>query len=176
MECDQHAGLFKDCAGLVQQIHSFEFPAGAVDENDRRRRTRFGDLLGHLPAFADVVQHHAEIEFLRQPQHRHDVVMPVRVVVDNPLAIENLEQPLHSQITIGHLLRVIFRAFDLLLILLRFDEFDSNQGRRLGPRFGERRFTLRVGPVGHFHAAGDVAVGVVDQQIIHNLAVAKFEV
>ena len=86
----QHAGLLEDGAGLELEIDRLELAARASIEDDRAGTLARGDLVGDLPAFADVVQHDAKAELLGESQHGDDVVVAVRVVVHDALAREHL--------------------------------------------------------------------------------------
>ena len=59
---------------------------------------RRGDLVGDLPAVADVMQHDLEAEFLRQSQHGEDVVVTVRVKMHDPSCRRALRPGLPFQI------------------------------------------------------------------------------
>ena len=82
------------------------------------------DLVGHHPALAHVLQHEPEAELLAQPQHGHDVVGAVGVVVHHAGAVQHLQQHLQPQVALGAGLAALRRAL-LLGAIAGHDERDS---------------------------------------------------
>jgi hypothetical protein len=159
VESHEHAGLFEDRAVVEFEVARLEFAAGGIDDDDRAGDLGGGDLRGDLPAFRDMVEHDLEAEFPGEPQDGRDVVVAVRVALDDALPIQHLDQLLKREVARRQLVGVALGALDFLPVFLRFHERLAQQGGGLPARAGKRRGADRIGAVGHFHAAGNRAVG-----------------
>src|SRR5262249_1308888 len=84
------------------------------------------------------MQHDPKAEFFLQPEHRDDVVVSMRVPVNNTLSVENLNESFHGEVTRRHLACVTRRLFDLVAIFLSFYELISDEGRRFCACSGKR--------------------------------------
>ena len=77
-----------------------------------------------------MVQNQSETKLIGKPEHRHDVIGPVGVVMDHTLAFECFDERFQTKISrwgftpIGHGLKIT-------LILLRFQIFLTHQRRGL---------------------------------------------
>ena len=116
------------------------------------------------------------MKLARQANDRHDVVMPMRMMVDDALALHGFDQRLQMQIAGRHFGCVALRAGNLLVILARLDELFSHHRSRLGASPGERGTPLRVRPVRHLDAASDSTVVAFDDEVFDGTPVAEFEV
>ena len=101
------------------------------------------------------MQHDLELEFSGQPQHGENVVMTMRVMMDDALAVEHFQQRLHGEVAIGQLGEVAGSACDLVAVILRFDELFTHERCGFGARAGKRRRLDRIRPIGHLHSAGE---------------------
>ena len=79
----QRARLFKCRAVFKSDIDGFELAAWRVNYNYRRWNFRFDDFVGDLPRFGDVVENHPKTEFFVQFDSRQNVVVPMRVKMDD---------------------------------------------------------------------------------------------
>ena len=102
-----------------------------------------------------MVQDHAEAELLGQAQDGEDVVVTVRVVVHDALAIEHLDQRFERQVALGELLWIARRARDLVAVGLGRDELLAHERGRLRAGAGERRVAAAVRAVRHLDPARD---------------------
>ena len=127
MKGRENPGLLEDPAGLEDQVDRLELAAGAVDKDDRAGDLRPGDLLGDHPALADMVQNDPEAELPREPQDRHDIVVPMGVVMDHPASLEHLDETLEPQIPGRLLLGIVERGRQLVSVLSRPDELRPHQ-------------------------------------------------
>src|ERR1041384_820029 len=116
MKTRQHSGFFKRRSVLDLYLGSFELTAGRVDQNYRTRYLCFCDLVRDLPRLRNVMQYDAKTELFLKPQNRHDVVMPMRVPMNNPLAVEDLDQSFHREVARRHLRRIAIRFLYLVAI------------------------------------------------------------
>ncbi len=82
----------------------------------------------------------------------------MRVVMYDALASQYLDKRFRSEVPGGHLPGVAVGLLDLAHVLLRSDVLLPHQRCRLGACAGKRRFTLRIGAVGHLQPAVDAAV------------------
>ena len=136
-----------------------------------------GDLVGDLPALADVMEHDFEAEFLLHAEHGEDVVVAVGVVLDDAFAVEHVDEHLHREVTRGEFLGVALGALDLGLVFLGLDELVADERGGLGAGAGEVAGAAHgVGAVGHLEAAGGGAVGELDEQVVDDAAVAQLQV
>ena len=127
MKCGQHSCLLEDAPGFEHQVNRLELSARAVDKDDRAGNLGPGDLLGHHPALADMVQHNPEAELLRESQDRHDVVVTVRVMMNNPPPLENLDEALHAQIARWFLFGILERLGKLVPVFPCTNQLSSHQ-------------------------------------------------
>jgi hypothetical protein len=153
------AALLELGRGARVEVQRLELASRRVDHDQRARHLGRDDLVGDAPALADVVQHDAEVELLREPQDGDDVVVAVRVVVDDALLVEHLEQAFHRQVARRLLVGVVAGGLHLAAVLLRGHELLAHERGRLPARARERRGALGVRAVRHLHAAHDRAVG-----------------
>ena len=85
------------------------------------------------------MQHDAEPELLLQPQHRQNVVVPMRVMMHHALAVEHFDKHLEPKIARRQLRRDRLGSRDFVAILLRGDELLADERRGLSARAGEGR-------------------------------------
>ena len=108
-----------------------------------------------------------EPELLLEPQDGGDVVVAVRVVLDDPPAVEHLDQGLHAQVALRRRAALVVPVFalfglgHLLPVLHGLVVEVADQGRGLGAGAGEGRRADRVRAVRHLHAATDAGPGIV---------------
>ena len=176
MECRQHTHLFEDAPRFPIDVARFEFAAGAVQQDDRTRRFGGGDFLSHLPAFTHVMQNDAKTEFLLQPQHRQNVVVTMRMMMDNAFAIQNFHKRFEQEITRGHLFRIALGARDFVPVLLGGDVLLTDERGGFSARARERRIAAGIGSIGHLQTARDAAILVRDHQVFDRVAIAQFQI
>jgi hypothetical protein len=172
----QHAGLLQHGAVLRVVVRGLELAAGRVDHDERDRHARGRDLRRHLPGLADVVQHHAEAELLREAQHGEHVVGAVGVVLHDAPAVHHRQQRFLVEVAVGALGGVAARRLQLAPVFLRLHVGLAHQRRRLAARAGEGRVALAVGAVGHLHAAHRLAVRPAVAHGLHRVGVQVLEV
>jgi hypothetical protein len=91
-------GLFQNCAVLKLNIRGFELAARRIDEDYRCWNFRFGYLVSDFPRFRDVMQNDTKTEFFLQPEDGEDVIVTVRVPVDNAFSVKHFDKGFHCQI------------------------------------------------------------------------------
>ena len=74
-----------------------------------------------------MMQHDSKTEFLLQPQHRHDVVCPVRVMMHDAAALHGLDQGLEVQVAGRQFVGIAFGLVDLVLIFAGLDVLLADQ-------------------------------------------------
>jgi hypothetical protein len=114
------------------------------------------------------MQHDAKIKLLRQTQHGHDVIVPMRVVMDDSFFLQHFHERFQVQIAGRPLRGVIARGRDLRLVLAGPDEFLPHEERR--PAASRREWALlalRVRAVGHLEAAQRRAVAVANDEVVN---------
>ncbi len=126
--------------------------------------------------FADVVQHDLEAQLLREAQDGENVIMAMRVVLDDAFAVEYLDQLLESEIAWRQLVGVALGAGDLVAVFLGLDILFADERGGLGAGAGERRGLDGIGAVGHLESAGIGAVGELNEQVVDGTGLAEFQI
>ena len=176
MESNFNAGPLQHAGGLEHQVDGFEFSTGTVDEDDRAWHAGLGDFLSHLPGLADVMEHDTEVELPGQADHRHNVVVAVRVVMNDFPAFEHVNQSFKPEVPRRHLFGIAVGAGDLVAVFLSLDVLLANKCHRLGPGAGKWFLAHRVRAVGHLDPAHDPAGGVANEYPFDGLAAAELDV
>ena len=95
---DEHAALVHERGVVRNRVLGFDLVGPPVGERRRAGAVR-GDLVGDLVAFEHVLEgRDLEAELVGDPQQHQDFVGAIGVRVDQPLALEDLDQRLELQI------------------------------------------------------------------------------
>ena len=92
VERDADPRLVQDLAIDRILVAGLQFPARRIEQNHGTGDVGGCNLVGHPPCFADVVQYHGEVKFVGQSQDGDDIVVAMRMMMHDPLALHGFHQ------------------------------------------------------------------------------------